>query len=142
MADSNQDSYPGLSGIQDPHIRLAVRTAFDLIRKLQGSAAGPIEGTLDPDTRPRKLGTNDRGLLFHATDFDRVFMWTGSAWTDAPGAPRRFQQLLFPVGDPPEAGWAACDGSTVKASTPTGLTVAYRLPVVAPTNGLAAYLRL
>lgn len=143
MADStNRDAYPGLHGFTDQNQRLAVRTLFDLLRKLQSGAAGPIEGTLDPDTRPRKLGQNDRGLLFHAQDFDRVYYWSGTAWVDAPGSPTRFHQALFPANDPPGAGWAACDGSTVRASTPEGRTVAYKLPALSPSSGLAAYLRL
>lgn len=45
-------------------------------------AAGIMDGTFSPDTRPTDLGTNDTGFRFEATDTLQTFRWSGSAWVD------------------------------------------------------------
>ena len=96
---------------------------------------GTQRGTIVVDQKPT-LTTADAGYLFHATDFDRVYRWSGSAWADAPGQPRR--GMLAHFEDAPGTGWAACDGSTVTASTGTGGTASKGLPSL---NGDNRFLR-
>lgn len=81
--------------------------------------AGIQSGTLDPDEKPT-LTTNDVGYLFHSTDFNRLYRWSGTAWADAPGQPARYAVHWFTVAPDPITGWALLDGSTVDVSTKIG----------------------
>lgn len=87
----------------------------------------PLPGTLSPDQKPADLGTTDVGFLFFSTDFWRVYVWTGVAWTDAPGEDDRQYYEDFEVA-PGHAGWQLCDGSTVPRSKPDGTTVNVTVP--------------
>lgn len=92
----------------------------------------PLRGTLSPDQKPT-LTSNDAGLRFHATDFDRVYRWTGSAWEDDAGQPPRFLIAFFNA-TPEPIGWSLCDGATVTRSTATGGTTSYGLPDLITDN--------
>jgi len=142
MPGQKQDSYPGLPAIADPGTQTAIRTLYDIARALQDNARGPIVGTISPDTKPKTLKESDQGRLFHATDYDRVFVWGGKKWADAPGQPRRQSIAFFPPTFDPGPGWAQCDGSTTKISTPEGRTETLALPVVGDVNGQSAFMRL
>lgn len=83
----------------------------------------PMAGTLAPSVSP---AAGDVGFLYRATDFDRVYRWTGSAWEDAPGQPRR-GMMVFATGSL-GTGWHACDGASVTISTATGGTATVTLP--------------
>lgn len=83
----------------------------------------PMAGTLSPSVSPAAA---DVGFLYRATDFDRVYRWTGSAWEDAPGQPRR-GMMVFADGSL-GTGWHVCDGSSVSISTATGGTTSKTLP--------------
>lgn len=86
---------------------------------------GPMAGTLSPNTKPT-LTAADVGFVFQSTDFDRLYVWTGAAWADAPGEPTRFQIAFFQVT--PGTGWALCDGSATTASTAGGSTTPFTTP--------------
>lgn len=45
--------------------------------------AGRMYGTLSPDQRPTGLGASDAGFQFQATDQQRQFYWSGTAWVEA-----------------------------------------------------------
>lgn len=67
------------------------------------------------------LGTVDRGFLLYASDYDRVYEWTGAVWADAPAQPTRGMMCDFKTA--PGTGWAACDGSLINLTTAAaGLT--------------------
>lgn len=93
-----------------------------------------MSGTLSPDLKPADLGVNDNGFMFWASDFDRVYRWSGSAWADAPGSERRGQVCYYDDGMVPPVGWALCDGSSVTRTTATGGTTSYAVPDLAPSN--------
>lgn len=76
-------------------------------------------------TLPVGLTANDVGFLANATDFDRLYVWTGSAWTDAPGQPKRGLQFF---SGSPGTGWHICDGTVVTISTIGGGTSSFTLP--------------
>lgn len=79
-----------------------------------------------------------QGMFYWATDYNRMYICTGTGWIDAPGQPPRGQICLF---DPKDSltGWHACDGSTVTASTETGGTQSVTLPnFFTTTNFLTA----
>jgi hypothetical protein len=44
--------------------------------------AGTMWGTLSPDQRPSDLGVNDAGFDFRATDQQREFIWSQTAWVE------------------------------------------------------------
>jgi hypothetical protein len=44
--------------------------------------AGTMFGTLSPDQRPTDLGVNDAGFNFRATDQQRQFLWSQTAWVE------------------------------------------------------------
>lgn len=79
------------------------------------------------------LTANDVGYLYYATDFDRVYVWTGAAYADAYGQPAR-EDIHFFTTAPPGNGWQLCDGTpNVTISTATGGT-----GLVTPPNMTAA----
>lgn len=83
----------------------------------------PLSGTLPPSVSPV---ARDAGFRYRSTDFDRVYRWTGSAWEDAPGEPRR-GMMVFAMGAL-GTGWVSCDGSSVTGSTASGGTTAVTVP--------------
>jgi len=98
-----------------------------LLYQLQGSTtrvwvymAGVMADTLA--NKPTGLGTTDKGLLVEATDYKRVFRWTGSAWERAPGE-RPTREFCY-FAENPGTGWHLCDGSAsityTKADATTG----------------------
>lgn len=100
---------------------------------------GPMRGSLAGI--PGTLTAHDVGFLYAATDYDRLYRWSGAAWADAPGQPARGQICAFGPQAPP-TGWALCDGSVVTISTPTGGSTAITLPdLVDNGSGHACYIR-
>lgn len=91
--------------------------------KLLAGWGEPLAGALSSIISP---STDDVGFLYRATDFDRVYRWTGSAWQDAPGQPRR-GMMVFATADL-GTGWHVCDGSSVTGSTSSGGTTSVTLP--------------
>lgn len=71
------------------------------------------------------LTTTDAGLPIYATDYNRTYQWTGSAWSEINPTPRAVYLMQFA---PVEAGWHVCDGSVVAVSDPTGGTSNVTLP--------------
>ena len=58
---------------------------------------------------PADLGELDGGFLFRATDYDRIWRWTGTAWERAPGElPTLFVGLFCSA---PGTGWKLLDGT-------------------------------
>lgn len=96
---------------------------------------GTMRGTLSPDQKPAALGTDDGGFLFYSTDFDRLFRWTGAAWSRGPGEPPAGLLLDTTADEAPGVGWQLCDGSTVSRTTALGALV----NVTVPNYGTAAY---
>lgn len=136
-----QDAYPGIAEIADIKIRTALRLIWDRISGIVSNTFGPRTGTLNPDQRP-VLTTTDVGAVFAATDYNRRFRWSGSAWEDDPQAPARYQITYFLAGQVPGIGWVRCDGSAVNASTSDGRTVYFETPVIPALNGQPAWIRL
>ncbi len=125
----------------DPIIREFAKVTWDRINALSSQIRGPVVGTISPDNKPRNLTQADIGLIFLASDYSREYQWTGTYWTDAPGAPSRYAISYF-VQPPDTTGWAQCDGATVRISTSSGDTQAYSTPSIPASNGLVAYMRL
>jgi hypothetical protein len=78
---------------------------------------------------PGTLTAIDAGYLFYATDYKRLYRWSGSAWADDESrtGPDPRKQVCWFMEDP-GAGWALCNGSTVTISTSTGGTASYAAP--------------
>lgn len=91
----------------------------------------PTRGTLASITG--SLTTKDAGYLYYATDYDRVYRWTGTAYEDAPGQPARNAVSYFDQSTVP-TGWAKCDGSAATISTATGGTAAITTPDLITLN--------
>lgn len=91
---------------------------------------GPTRDTLANITG--SLTSDDAGYAFYATDFDRLYRWSGSAYADAPGQWPRKAIVDFDVA--PGNGWALCDGSTVTISTATGGSTSYATRNLTATN--------
>lgn len=75
-------------------------------------ALGQMEGNVA--AVPASLGVNDVGFLFfeNAVYFHQI-QWTGTAWQRGPGDRDRADTFVDFGAVPAEAGWHACDGSTV-----------------------------
>lgn len=138
-----QDPYPGLGQITDPLLAQALRFVWDRIAVIALNTFGPRAGTLSPDERPA-LSSPDAGAVFYASDYNRRYRWTGTAWEDDPAAPTRFQIAFFLVAQAPQpgTGWVRCDGTSVRVSTSTGGTDYFQTPVIPAQNGQAAWIRL
>lgn len=131
---------PNLASVGDPPTRLALQITDKRLVSLRDLSV-PLAGTLSPDTRPTGLTAADVGFLFHATDFDRLYRWSGAGWEDAPSSPPRGMVAYF-LGSAP-AGWAACDGRAAEQSTSPGTLAAVSLPSLPPTaEGLRPFYRL
>lgn len=133
-------TYPGVGQVQETNTQIALRLVHDLLRMLQLKSV-PTRGTLSPDQRPT-LEPMRRGFLFWASDFDRVFLWNGLSWQDAPGQPARGSVSWFPAGIPPGPGWALCDGRSSQITASDGTVRGFSAPVVDQQNGLQAWIRL
>lgn len=83
----------------------------------------PLDGTLPIGALG--LGTPDAGFRYRSTDFDRVYQWTGAAWVDAPGQPRRGMMVFAEANL--GTGWHNCDGTTVTISKADGTVDAAKL---------------
>lgn len=136
----NSLGYPGISSIKDASLVTALRLLWDTLYKVQTLAKGPIEGTLNPDQKPR-LGPADVGTLFYSTDYNRLYRWTGTSWLDDPTAPPRFEVTRFFGAPEPATGWVPCDGRQTLVTTSAGTTTYFQVPVIPAEAGLVAYLR-
>jgi hypothetical protein len=72
------------------------------------------------------LGKLDEGFLYYATDYARLFRWTGTAWTRAPGERPTCEIAFFTVA--PTTGWLLCDGGSGTRTTDTAGTTAVTTP--------------
>lgn len=62
-------------------------------------------------TLPADLGQFDNGLLAYVTDYAHLLLWTGTAWTWAPGEQGSDFIVTFVTGPKPATGWHVCNGS-------------------------------
>lgn len=140
-------AYAAINQVAEGPVRLALQFLIKVLGIIRDTAV-PLRGKLNPDERPTNLTQSDLGLLFYATDYDRVYRWSGTAWEDGPGQPARGMVAFFQTA--PVAGWAVADGRSATMTTSTGGLVQIVTPVVVlqtttPTNlssGLTPYLRL
>lgn len=93
---------------------------------------GPTRGVIGSITG--SLTADDAGYLYYATDFDRVYRWTGSAYEDAPGEPRRGEITYWQDDLLPGTGYALCDGGSYTRSTSTGGTTSWSTPNLTGSN--------
>lgn len=131
-------TYPGVAQVTDPIIQQALRVLHDLLSMFTAKAT-PTRGTLEPDQKP-VLTPLQTGYLFWASDFDRVFRWTGTTWEDAPGMPTRGQVGFFRMS--PGIGWSQCNGNQTQTTGPGGQLFALTTPTIDSINGLLAWIRL
>lgn len=109
------------------HVWRKGASAFQLLE----GVGGPTRGTLANITTG--LTANDAGYLYYATDYDRTYRWTGTAWEDAPGQPPR-EMVVYRNSASAPTGWALCDGAAANISTSTGGTAAYTTPNLTGAN--------
>lgn len=119
----------GTGYVETDRLALYLWTGFGWLLVVNNYALGDVIANL-----PADLTAGDTGYLFFATDFDRLYEWTGSAWQDAAGQPSREQVVFFNTTTVP-VGWALCDGATVTISLPDGTVDAtYVTPDLLSTN--------
>jgi len=99
----------------------------------------PYAVTLAPNTKPADLVATDVNFLIRSTDFDRLYRWTGAAWTDAPGQPQRGEIVDFAItlgaDFTPGAWWSLCNGTAgVVYSKPDGTTGTVTVPDLTTAN--------
>lgn len=135
-------SYPDLGRVTDEPTRSAIKWAVDRVGALMTLVRGPESGTLNPDQRPPNLGATDVGRKFYSTDFNRVFRWNGTIWTDDPSSDARYLIAFFLTTPEPGVGWAQCNGNMVARSTSDGRVQAFVTPSVPPYAGLTAFIRV
>lgn len=97
-----------------------------------GSTGVPLEVTLSPDTRPT-LTANDVGFRIWATDYRRLYVWSGAAWAEGQHNDSRYQIGFFDVA-PDQNGWYICDGAVVSRSTSTAGVTNYTTPDLLTDN--------
>lgn len=79
--------------------------------------------TLYPDTRPTGLGDGNIGAYLYATDFDRLYLWNGTGWEDAPGQPeRRVVAMWLNTTATIPTGWHLCDNTSTRISNSDATT--------------------
>jgi Phage Tail Collar Domain len=139
---SNTTAMPYVAQIQDSTTRLALQAVWNQLNYLGGQVHGPVVGTLSPDQRPTGLGAGDAGTLFWSTDYNRLFTWTGTAWTDFVGQLQRGTIAFFPNAPDNPNGWALCNGQTVNVSTSSGMTTTTQVPTLPQYTGMNPYIRL
>jgi len=142
VGGSNTTALPYVGQIQDSTTRLALQAIWNQLNYLGGQVHGPVVGTLSPDQRPANLGAKDVGTLFWSTDFNRLYTWTGSNWTDFVGQAQRGMIGFFPTQPDNPAGWALCNGQTVSASTAGGTTTLGQVPTLPQYTGMNPWIRL
>jgi hypothetical protein len=76
--------------------------------------------------KPTDLGSNDTGFKFWATNYYRLFRWTGSAWEYAEGELPAKTILWYP--DTLPAGYALCDGSAVSVTASNATAANFTTP--------------
>jgi hypothetical protein len=91
----------------------------------------PLAGTLPIGALG--LGGNDTNFEYYSTDYDRLYLWNGSNWVDAPGEPTRHMIAYFDITSAP-TGWAICNGVAGNISKSDGTTTAYTPPSLTGTN--------
>jgi hypothetical protein len=109
---------------QPPPLQTKVTDARGLITNAWGSwfaslfDAKPMESSGDLVDIPTNLGKSDKGYLYTALDYSRVYRWNGTAWERADGQadPHRY---IWADSDP-GIGWHIADGSTVTQTKPDG----------------------
>lgn len=136
----NEGFYALLPGIADPAVQQALKTIFDNLQTINSQSQGPVTGTLSPDTKP-KLLQNQKGVLFYATDFNRVFKWNGTTWEDAPAQDARNRSSYFDPQVNPGKGWVPADGNSALISTTDGGTRVFRTPLLPNMNAQKAWIR-
>lgn len=130
---------PYLPQIKDYPTRESLKLVTDQVATL---TRGSFTGTLNPDQKPKDLALKDSGIEFFATDYARLYRWSGLAWEDSPDAPARFQIVLFGQAPEPPIGWAPCDGRGVMRSTNVGQVTYYNTPVFPNVSNLQYWVRL
>jgi hypothetical protein len=87
--------------------------------------------------KPTNLRSEDEGILFHSTDYDRWWRWNGAAWERAPWElPTRFVGLFI---EAPGTGWKLLDGT----SNPITYTKADATTATfSPASALGDYIKL
>ena len=85
---------------------------------------------------PTDLGVNDESFLFYVNDYAHLLIWTGQAWTWAPGEEGSDFIVLFLNGPNPVTGWHLCDGS---ANVPVLQSTGTLNAVTLPTSALNYY---
>lgn len=137
---ANNDSLiPQLQQIKDQATVNVLRQMWDILKATQKSSLGPETGLLI--NIPRNLAAIDAGRIYHATDYDRLYRWTGTAWADFGGQVTRLTVAYFPVNTTP-TGWAICNGGPVQISTSDGRTASLTPPTIVNVNNLFAWIRL
>lgn len=143
MPTTDKQSYPGLERIADQATRDNLRMLWDKQFSVDRAMRGPLVGTLDPDTKPKGLGQKDRGTRFLATDYNRIYVWDGSGWTDDPASqPARGAVHWFSPEDAPGNGWVRAQGGTSPKSTPDGRVEFTELMNISDILGLKAWVRV
>ncbi len=98
-----------------------------------GNLLGPMDVTLAPNTKPTDLGINDAGFRIWATDYARLYIWSGTAWGEDNHNPSRYQLGHFTQA-PDQNGWFICDGTTISRSTTTGGVTNFTTPDLITAN--------
>jgi hypothetical protein len=85
-----------------------------------------VIGTLSPNTKPFLTILNAYQVIFYATDFDHMYLWTGFAWQALERTTGAICWFQFAPGT---SGWHLCDGSAgVNQSTGAGAVNAITVP--------------
>ncbi len=72
------------------------------------------------------LKVKDAGTEYWATDYDHIYVWSGTAW--GPGPDEQWNYINWYTGSPTTGRWQICDGSTVTSSTKTGILTIVTVP--------------
>lgn len=126
----------GTSGIGQSWESWFQTISTQLISQLEAIAASAITAfTLA--TLPTNLTANQKGFIIEVSDYAHTLRWSGTGWEWGPGDSGSGYVAPF-LAAPTQAGWALCDGSTVKRLNSDGTTT----DVVLPDYATAAYLKL
>lgn len=97
----------------------------------------PVQITTAQASIPTRFGTADQGTLVYVSDYAHQLIWTGTAFTWAPGELGSGFVVEFPDTPSPATGWQACDGSTVNKLNADGTISSVTVP-----NEAGKYYRL
>ncbi len=123
-------------GLASGNVNIAWAAWFNEIGQRLASAEIILSSTqANLATLAASLTTADTGTLVNVTDYGHLLMWTGSAWSWAPGEQGSGMLVLFEI-DPTGVGWHLYDGATVNYLKADGTTGSVTLPNLA---GTAAY---